>query len=147
VLSGDPTGSPPNPAISLRRATVADLPVISRLLELGFGGPAPDDLAGRLDSPHEQTVIVELSGSAVGTLRFRQDGDGARIYAFVIDPARQGRGIGRAALRRACEQLRADGTQRIGLEVDLENDRALTLYTSVGFTPVITEDYYALPLS
>ena len=67
--------------------------------------------------------------------------------AFVIDPAWQGRGIGRAALRRACEQLRAEGAHAIGLEVDVENDRALTLYTSVGFTPILTEDYFALPLS
>jgi ribosomal protein S18 acetylase RimI-like enzyme len=31
--------------------------------------------------------------------------------------------------------------------VDVDNDHALGLYTSVGFTPVITEDYYALPIS
>jgi ribosomal protein S18 acetylase RimI-like enzyme len=31
------------------------------------------------------------------------------------------------------------------LEVDVDNDRALTLYTSVGFTPITTEDYFALP--
>jgi ribosomal protein S18 acetylase RimI-like enzyme len=144
VLTGDPTSGPPGPEISLRRAKLADVPLISRLLEQGFGGPVSDDLADRLDSAHEQTVVVELNGSTVGTLRFRQDGDGARIYAFVIDPAWQRRGIGRAALRRACAQLRAKGTERIGLEVDVENDRALTLYTSVGFTPILTEDYYAL---
>jgi GNAT superfamily N-acetyltransferase len=34
----------------------------------------------------------------------------------------------------------------LGLEVDVENDRALTLYTSLGFTPIITEDYFALQL-
>jgi ribosomal protein S18 acetylase RimI-like enzyme len=34
----------------------------------------------------------------------------------------------------------------LGLEVDVDNDRALGQYTSVGFTPVITEDYFALPL-
>ncbi|HTP22817.1 MAG TPA: GNAT family N-acetyltransferase [Solirubrobacteraceae bacterium] len=147
VLAGDPTIGPRGPEIGLRRATLADVPLISRLLGQGFGGPVSDDLADRLDSPHEQTAIVELNGSAVGTLRFRQDGDGARIYAFVIDPAWQRRGIGRAALRRACEQLRAEGTDRIGLEVDVENDRALTLYTSIGFTPILTEDYYALALS
>jgi ribosomal protein S18 acetylase RimI-like enzyme len=147
VLSGDPARGPAKAAIRLRRATTADLPFLSRLLELGFGRPAPEDLAGRLDSRHEQTAIVELRGSAVGTLRFRRDGNEARIYAFVIDPAWQGRGIGRAALRCACEQLRAEGTHRIGLEVDVENDRALTLYTSVGFTPILTEDYFALPLS
>ncbi|MFZ0970677.1 MAG: GNAT family N-acetyltransferase [Solirubrobacteraceae bacterium] len=146
VLSGDPITGPHGP-VGLRRATVADIPLISRLVELGFGGPAPDDLASRLDSTYERTVIVELDGSAVGTLRFRHDAEGARIYAFVIDPAWRGRGIGRAALGRACEQLRAEGTGWIGLEVDAENDRALTLYTSVGFTPIATEDYFALPLS
>ncbi len=146
VLSGDPITGPAGP-VGLRRATMADIPLISRLVELGFGGPAPDDLASRLDSTYERTVIVELDGSAVGTLRFRHDAEGARIYAFVIDPAWRGRGIGRAALGRACEQLRAEGTSWIGLEVDAENDRALTLYTSVGFTPIATEDYFALPLS
>jgi ribosomal protein S18 acetylase RimI-like enzyme len=29
--------------------------------------------------------------------------------------------------------------------VRLDNDRALNLYTNLGFRPVITEDYYALP--
>jgi ribosomal protein S18 acetylase RimI-like enzyme len=31
--------------------------------------------------------------------------------------------------------------------VAVDNDRALGLYTSIGFTPVTTEDYFALPLS
>lgn len=117
--------------------------MISRLLELGFGEPAPDPPA---DSPGDGTVVVEVGGSPVGTLRARKDASEASIYGFVIDPSWRGRGIGRAALRHACEQLRATGVRRIGLEVDLENDRALTLYTSVGFELIITEDYFALPL-
>lgn len=146
VLSGDPTGGPQDSAVSLRPATVGDLPLVSRLLEYGFGGPAPDGLADRLETPREQTAIVELSGSAVGTLHLIRGSDLAGIYGFAIDPAYQGRGIGRAALRLACRQLRAEGAERVGLEVDVENDRALTLYTAVGFQPVITEDYYALPM-
>lgn len=146
VLSGDPTRGSGERAITLRPAAMADLPFISCVLERGFGQPAPSGLAERLDSPREWTFIVELDASAVGTLRLRRDGDDARVYGFVVDPSWQGQGIGRAALRRACEQLRAEGAQRIGLEVDVENDRALTLYTSVGFTPIATEDYYSLPL-
>lgn len=146
VLSGDPTGPAPDPAVALRRATVADLPLVTRLLEYGFGGAAPDGLAERLETPRERTEIIEQSGAAVGTLHLTRSGDVGGIYGFAVDPSRQGRGIGRAALRLACEELRAEGAERIGLEVDVENDRALTLYTSVGFKPVITEDYYALPL-
>jgi ribosomal protein S18 acetylase RimI-like enzyme len=42
---------------------------------------------------------------------------------------------------------RDEGVRRIGLEVAVENDHALSLYTSLGFTQMTTEDYYALPLS
>jgi ribosomal protein S18 acetylase RimI-like enzyme len=147
LLVGDPTSGPDQPVLELRPATAADLPLVAALLEAGFGTPAPDALADSLDTPRERTVIVELSGTPVGTLRLRRDGDDARIYGFVIDPGVQSRGIGRVALRHACQRLRADGAHDIGLEVDVENDRALALYTSVGFTPVTTEDYFALPLS
>ncbi len=147
VLSGDPTSGPHDPAVSVRPAIAADIRAVSRLLEVGFGGPAPDDLAGRLNSPHGRTLVVELSGSAVGTLSLTREGGDAGIYGFVIDPSWQGSGLGRGALRRACQQLRADGARRIGLEVAVDNDRALALYKSVGFMPVTTEDYFALHLS
>ena len=70
---------------------------------------------------------------------------GAGIYGFAIDPLWQGRGIGRDVLRRVCRQLREEGIRRIGLEVAVDNDHAVGLYTSLGFTLVTTEDYYALP--
>jgi ribosomal protein S18 acetylase RimI-like enzyme len=148
VLTGDPVADERHDAsVSLRPAATADLPLVAGLLEAGFGFSVPDDFADSLNTPREQTLLVEVSGAAVGTMRLRRDGDAAGIYGFVIEPDRRGRGIGRAALRRACEQLRADGARRIGLEVDVQNDRALGLYTSVGFTSVATEDYYALPFS
>jgi ribosomal protein S18 acetylase RimI-like enzyme len=147
VLSGAPTGGPHDPALGLRPATAADIPVVSRLLEVGFGWPTPDDFAAQLSSPQARTLVVELSGSAVGTMRVTREGDDGRIHGFVIDPSWRGRGIGRGALRRACEELRRDGARRVGLEVEVDNDRALGLYLSVGFTPVLTEDYFALPLS
>jgi ribosomal protein S18 acetylase RimI-like enzyme len=64
-----------------------------------------------------------------------------------VDPAWQGRGIGRDVLRQVCRELRDEGVQRIGLEVAVENDHALGLYGSLGFTQITTEDYYELPLS
>lgn len=142
VLSGEPRGGPVEPEVSLRLATGADMPLIVSLLERGFGWSGPDDLGRRL----ERTRLVELRGAVVGTLFVERDAQEASIFGFVIEPSLQGRGLGRAALRQACEQLRADGARRISLDVDLANDRALGLYTSIGFTPVTTEDYFALPL-
>ena len=131
------------PEISLQPATGPDVPLVVSLLERGFGWSGPDDLGDRL----ERTALVELRGAVVGTLFLERDDDEeASIFGFVIEPSLQGRGIGRAALRQACEQLLADGARRVSLDVDVANDRALGLYTSIGFTPVTTEDYFALPL-
>lgn len=146
TLSGEPADGSRDPALSLRRASVADRAVVSRLLEAGFGEPAPEDLIDRLDSPDRRTLVIELSGAAVGTLNVVRDGDDAGIYGFVVDPPWQGRGVGRDALRRTCEELLADGARRVRLEVAVDNDRALALYTSVGFEPVTTEDYFSLPI-
>jgi ribosomal protein S18 acetylase RimI-like enzyme len=144
VLSGQPTSGPREPEISLRPATGPDVALVVSLLEQGFGWPGPDDLGNRL----ERTMLVELRGAVVGTLFLERDEeeDEASIFGFVIEPSVQGQGIGRAALRQACEQLRAGGARRISLDVDVANDRALGLYTSIGFTPDTTEDYFALPL-
>lgn len=147
VLIGEPMSAGREPNVSLRQATAADVARISRLLEEGFGDPAPEDLETRLNLPHAHTVVVEVSGSVIGTLHLSRDEDDGRIHGFAIDPAWRGRGFGRDALRLACQQLRAQGARRIGLEVAVDNDRALALYTSVGFTPVVTEDYFALSMS
>jgi ribosomal protein S18 acetylase RimI-like enzyme len=144
VLSREPTSGPHEPEISLRPATAADVPLVVSLLEQGFERSGPDDLGDRL----ERTALIELRGAVVGTLFLEaNDKEEAGIFGFVVEPSLRGRGIGRAALRQACEQLRADGARSIGLDVDVANDRALGLYTSIGFTSVTTEDYFALPLS
>jgi ribosomal protein S18 acetylase RimI-like enzyme len=143
VLFGQPSSGPHKPEIHLRPATGPDVPLVVSLLEHGFGWSGPDDLGDRL----QRTALVELCGAVVGTLFLERDNEEeASIFGFVIDPSLHGRGIGRAALRQACEQLRADGARRISLDVDVANDHALGLYTSIGFTPVTTEDYFALPL-
>jgi len=144
VLTTAPADGPTDPRIRLRTATAADAPEISRLLTAAFGRP-PSDVLEALASKSERTLLVEMSGSVIGTLRANRRGEDGGVYGFAIDPAWQGRGIGRDVLRRVCHQLREAGVQRVGLEVAVENEHALALYTSIGFARVTTEDYYALP--
>lgn len=156
VLQGPPADGPADPRISLRTATSADLPEVSRLLAAGFGW-APADSAERLAAVDERTLVAELDGAVVATLRRTLDdrtaddgaggGSGGGVYGFAVDPALQGRGIGRDILRRVCRQLRAEGAARVGLEVAVDNEHALGLYTSLGFTRVTTEDYYAVAVT
>ncbi|WP_218566647.1 GNAT family N-acetyltransferase [Vallicoccus soli] len=148
VLDGPPAEGPADPALALRPAGPADAAVVARLLAAAFDEGAPDEaaLAAQLASPAERTLLVEHRGAPVGTLRLTSYEGTGGVYGFAVDPGRQGRGIGRDALRRACALLRAEGARRVALEVAVGNDRALGLYTSLGFRPVAREDYYALPV-
>lgn len=145
LLTDVPTDGPTDARITVRRAAQADAAELSRLLSTAFGD-APTGLLDLLEGESERTLLVEREGSAVGTLRLTRDRDNARIYGFAVDPAWQGRGIGRDVLRRVCRELQAEGAREVGLEVAVDNDHALGLYTSLGFRQITTEDYYALPL-
>ena len=46
-----------------------------------------------------------------------------------------------------CAASTDEGIRCIGLEVAVENDYALGLYTSLGFNQTTTEGYYEFPLS
>ena len=141
---GRPTTSPADHACTLRPATGEDAAEVSRLLEAAFGLPAAG-LSERLGSGQEPTLLVESGGATVGTVRLTRHGEEAGIYGLAVNPAWQRRGIGRAVLEQVCEQLRREGARRVGLEVAVDNERALRLYTSVGFRAITIEDYYAMP--
>ncbi len=128
-----------DPDLTVRAATTADVPAFSRILRDAFGGPGIDP-TDRLDS----TRAIVRSGDVVGTLFVNRDGDSAGVYGFAVAPELQGHGIGRDALQRVCVDLRSAGVTEIALEVAVENDHALGLYTSLGFEPVTTEDYFEL---
>jgi ribosomal protein S18 acetylase RimI-like enzyme len=144
TLRHEPAAGVTNPAVTVRRATADDADDVCRFLEAAFGRQPPSDLRERLGTEGETMLLIGLDGVAVGTVRLTRDGTTGRVYGFAIDPPWQGRGIGRDVLRRICRQLRAEGAQQVGLEVEVDNERALGLYTSVGFEPVMTEDYYRL---
>lgn len=142
VLSGVPRGRPAHQEVVVRAATPDDDSAIVRVRSQAFG---PQWAHLGPESPTERQLVIERHGTVVGTLRVSTDGTTAGIYGFAIEPASQGQGIGREVLRRACEQALADGAAQVTLEVALDNERALGLYTSVGFRQQATEEYWALP--
>lgn len=142
-LRGEPVDGPSDPRLTMRAAERRDVPAIMALMSSGFGF-APPDTAERLGEEGVRSLVFERDGAVVGTLRAAFTGETAGVYGFAVDPRLRGRGIGRDALRRTCHELRERGARTIALEVAVDNDRALRLYTGLGFEPVITEDYWAI---
>jgi ribosomal protein S18 acetylase RimI-like enzyme len=145
VLDAPPDAGPQDARTSVRRAGPDDAAAVGRLLEAAFGDP-PRDLTEQLAEAQERTLLVAVDGAAVGTVRLSLEGGTGGVHGFAVDPAWQGRGIGRDVLRRVSTQLFAEGATRVGLEVAVDNEGPLGLYTSLGFTRVAGEDYYDVPL-
>ncbi|HTX62367.1 MAG TPA: GNAT family N-acetyltransferase [Acidimicrobiales bacterium] len=144
-LVGPPLGPPePRPStagLRIRPAGGADGSSIVPILQDAFGegaadagGTGPDDLA----------FVAERDGDVVGALRVELVGPSAGIYGLAVRPDLRGQGIGRAVLYEVCLEARRRGARSVTLEVETDNDRALGLYTSVGFERRTTEDYFAL---
>jgi ribosomal protein S18 acetylase RimI-like enzyme len=146
VLVLGPT--PPAPArtdVSVRDALPADEPALRRILAGAFGGSAAD-VTLYPDDPSQRQLVVEQDGDVVGCLRLSGDESTTGVYGFAVEPALQGRGIGRAALATVCRSLRDAAMPEVTIEVEVDNDHALGLYTSLGFEPFATDDYYRIPL-
>ncbi|HWD68929.1 MAG TPA: GNAT family N-acetyltransferase [Solirubrobacteraceae bacterium] len=131
--------------IELRAATTGDIPVLSKLYDDAFHDGGHVD-PSRLTSERSRTLLICCDDEPVGTITVAREARRGAVYGFAVAPAWRGRGIGRQVLRRVCQQQFDGGAERVDLEVEVENDGALGLYTSVGFTLEATDDYYELIL-
>jgi ribosomal protein S18 acetylase RimI-like enzyme len=142
-LKGAVSEGPADPSLTLRPAVNDDVASLARILEEAFGAPwNPHDLEGLGDS----TLVGERDGRVIATLRVHRSTEQWSIYGFAVEPQQRGRGVGRDLLRRVCRQANEAGVTWLHLEVEVNNDRALGLYTSLGFTGTSTDDYFEIPL-
>ena len=73
-------------------------------------------------------------------------GQEAEILTIVVDPARQGGGLGRLLLQTQLDAMLAHGVGEVFLEVEAGNAAALALYKRLGFQQVgERKAYYARP--
>jgi ribosomal protein S18 acetylase RimI-like enzyme len=140
VLGATPPVTRRHAGVVVRDFLPEDAEPARRILAEAFGH-SPDGIAAE---PGDRPLVVELAGEVIGFLRVGFEGSRAGIYGFAVEARLQGRGIGRDVLSRVCAGLREEGVEQVTLEVAVGNDRALGLYTSVGFERRATEDYYAL---
>ncbi|MEO7235600.1 MAG: mycothiol synthase [Lapillicoccus sp.] len=71
-----------------------------------------------------------------------EDGKG-EVYVVGVDPAYQGRGLGRPLTLLGLEHLRAVGVDDVILYVDGDNPAALRVYRGLGFTTRSVDRMYA----
>ena len=149
VLAGEPEAPVSDPRVSVRPAEGRDVPFVIACLAEAFAMPVDtlgEEEAHALARRFGGTLVIELQGEPVGTVRVSRGDDTADIYGFAITPRFQGRGIGRQVLCQLVTELASENLSHVGLEVACTNDSALRLYASSGFQVTGTEDYYCVAL-
>ncbi|WP_132998999.1 ribosomal protein S18-alanine N-acetyltransferase [Luteimonas arsenica] len=88
-----------------------------------------------LSAGYPAWVLME-GGAYIGHGVLSVAADEAHVLNVCIDPARQGRGHGRALLRAMVEAARGRGACRVFLEVRPSNPAAFALYQDEGFNEI-----------
>lgn len=81
----------------------------------------------------ERALVYEEAGEVAGFLVYACVVDEGTIGNIAVDPARRGKGIGRALLLAAIEAMRREGMRKCLLEVRESNVGARGLYDALGF--------------
>lgn len=127
-------------ALRVRRATVADAPVLARLVtELGTAR-APADLVARMRSlPEGHAVLVaERGAGVVGFVHVALDpsllaGTRAQVAATAVVPDHRGSGVGARLLDEAATWAREHGCHHLWVRADAAFEQAHGFYRATGF--------------
>jgi ribosomal protein S18 acetylase RimI-like enzyme len=156
---------------SIRPYTPADLPQLQEITAKTFGPVSIDRNIESLLGPFGQggwqgrkiAAIAEdcrlqpdgvfvaedpATGAPIGyvTTRLNAVGKIGWIPNLAVDPAHQGKGLGRALLEHALTFFRASGMEVAKIETLEQNPIGQNLYPSLGFKEVARQVHYAMRL-
>lgn len=136
------------PSVTCRPASQADLSAILRL----YAQPALDDgnvlalpdavriFERILSYPDYRLYVALMEDQIVGTFAMlimdnlaHLGAPSAVVEDVAVDPAYQGRGIGKQMMRYACELAGEKGCYKLVLSSNLVRERAHAFYESLGF--------------
>jgi GNAT superfamily N-acetyltransferase len=125
--------------LGIRAMTIDDIPVGLRLKEQAGWNQLEDDWRRLLDLQPDGCFLAVLDGVGVGTVTTCRFGPVAWIAMMLVDEAYRSRGIGRALMTRALEELDSRGVRSVRLDA---TPRGRPMYESLGFAEETTFDRY-----
>ena len=142
-----PLGDVPTPVLppgfAIRHATAADFAALAEVRNQTFGaGLRPEDFRRQVMDkpgydPQREILVVDRSGAvaAFTVIWFDRRNKVGLFEPVGTSPAFQRRGLARAMMCYALGQMRQAGMETAQVEHGIDNQPALALYRSLGFTP------------
>jgi [ribosomal protein S18]-alanine N-acetyltransferase len=129
--------------VTLRSATVDDLPVLVDLEREAFGADAWDERAvlGELEGPGRRVVVADgPAGEPLGYAVSMTLGDIVDLQRIVVRPQQRRTGLATALLHHLLDH--AGAADRMLLEVSERNVPAVAFYRAHGFTRIDVRPRY-----
>lgn len=125
----------------IRPACISDLDAITRIVAEAYTkyidrigkppGPMLDDYAAHIRS--HAAWVVEYEGAVAGLVVLLPEEDHLLLDNVAVDPARHGRGIGRALMRFAEEEAVRRGYRELRLYTHALMTENLAMYPALGW--------------
>lgn len=134
-----------NKDISLRKATNEDVKEIKKLNTVLFGDVKNEEIL--LENEERNNIItylIELDKKVIGKIKVEREEKSAFVSGFGIYPEFRSKGYGRQALTETLDIINKGHIYDIGLDVAIENKKALNLYKSCGFEEQSLMNYYEI---
>ncbi len=132
--------------MEFRELTVADLPELMKLENELFPGEAwkEDSFRSELEGTFTDYFgafddgLVGYAGLSSVPASFSSD-----IQTLAVTSSRQGKGLGRLLVNKLVSKALALGSEAVFLEVRVDNNAAVSLYSSLGFEQIdVRKNYY-----
>ena len=102
--------------------------------------PGLSEVIGAIQ-PEAGLFVLEREEEPLATAICVHDGDLAGLFEIATDAAERGKGFGRRIVLSALKWARLRGARQAWLQVEADNEPALRLYQSLGFTEVYRYHY------
>lgn len=137
-------------AFPIRKATADDIVILGALDEACFPKKT-NEFVERfqhlLDDRNYQIFIGFQNNIPIGKAHMRWDKQGATLSDIAVLPAHQGKGFGTMLIAHCINMALSEGKPDVCLDVETHNERALHLYTRLGFVVQNACDYWKISIS
>jgi len=136
--------------LTFHTATVTDIPLLCEFDAACFPTKEVDSterFQHLIDGREYQIIIAYQDNHPVGKAHLRWQPQGATLSDIAVLPVHQGNGLGTSLITYCINLALSEGKPHLNLDVETHNERALKLYTRLGFLTQNACDYWVISIN
>lgn len=144
-----PLLNPGHPGI-IRSMEESDVPALIHLDEVCFSKKqveSQERFNYLINDKSYQIFVMLENNHPVAKAHLRWESGGATLSDIAVLPSLQGQGLGTSLIAHCINFALSDGKPHINLDVETNNERALHLYTRLGFLKANSCDYWKIGIN